>query len=60
MNAMQCLSDISDKYELDWDADSMLEIVCEYIDNQKDFDAFKDFLEERAADEIDDEIEIDE
>ena len=33
-----------------WNMDSMLYIVCEYVDNQKDNNSFQDFVD-RAVDE---------
>lgn len=34
-----------------WDTDSMLDIICEYVDNQGANDAFADFVAEKAAEE---------
>jgi hypothetical protein len=34
-----------------WNADSMLALACEYIDNQKSEDAFADFIKEKVSQE---------
>jgi hypothetical protein len=45
------LQDISEKSGSNWNDQSMLEIMAEYIDNQKSDDAFTDFVQARAAEE---------
>jgi hypothetical protein len=35
-----------------WNVDSMLEIVCAYVDNQQSNDAFEDFVRRRAEEEL--------
>ena len=40
-----------------WDTDSMLAIICEYVDNQGAEDAFADFVAEKAAEESTDQRE---
>ena len=51
MSALQILQDISEKSGSNWNDQSMLEIMAEYIDNQKSDDAFTDFVQARAAEE---------
>ncbi len=51
MSVLQILQDISEKSGSNWNDQSMLEIMGEYIDNQKNDDAFTDFVQARAAEE---------
>ena len=39
--------------ETGWDEHSMLLILCEYIDNQKDPECFEDFVIEKKEEELD-------
>lgn len=54
MDAKTILQQISDKTELEWGDTSMLYIACQYIDNQKDSDCFRSFVERFAAEELND------
>lgn len=35
-----------------WDLDSMLTVICEYVDCQKDNEGFREFVETTSDDEV--------
>ncbi len=37
--------------EAGWDTSSMVDVLCEYIDNQDDFDTFEAFLKQQVEGE---------
>ncbi len=45
MNALNILEQYATQYG--WDSETMLEIVCDYIDNQDSSQAFTDFLQQQ-------------
>jgi len=49
--ARSILEDVSHETGVEWDQDSMLEIMSEYIDNQASLDAFEDFVRRKAEEE---------
>lgn len=49
MSAQAILECASAKHRLNWNDLSLLLLACEYIDNQKDDQAFEDFVEQRAS-----------
>lgn len=49
MSTMDILLDQSAR--TDWNSDTMLELLCEYIDNQQDEPAVQDFLRRKADEE---------
>jgi hypothetical protein len=52
MAAEDILQEVSDENGLEWTPDSMLALVCQYIDNQCDDSCFRDFLDEQASFEV--------
>lgn len=51
MSAREIIEDISRKAGVSWDAESMLEIACSYIDNQGSDESFEDYVQQRADEE---------
>ena len=52
MAARQIIEDLSDELGVNWNEDSIIEILCEYIDKQMSDDAFEDFVRQRAEGEL--------
>jgi len=48
----EILEDVSDQTGVAWNEESMIAILCEYIDAPDSEDAFEDFLRERAKREL--------
>jgi hypothetical protein len=51
---------IEESKKTGWNESSMLEIACQYIDNQKDYPTFKDFVRRKADEEMDVGVGVDE
>tara|TARA_Y100000992_G_C20939706_1_gene338422 strand:+ start:170 stop:331 length:162 start_codon:yes stop_codon:yes gene_type:complete len=51
MDPLDILQSISDEYGLNWNAESMLHIICAYVENQQDNDCFKEFVLTQAEQE---------
>jgi hypothetical protein len=51
MDALSVLVVESSQNKLNWSDNSMLRLACEYIDGQKDPEAFSDFVERKAKEE---------
>jgi len=45
------MEDISAETGVCWNEDSMIEILCDYIDRQVSIDAFEDYVRRRAEEE---------
>lgn len=52
MSARTILESISEETGVSWNEDSMIEILCDYIDKQGSDDAFEDFVQRRADEEL--------
>jgi len=51
MNAMQILEEAVD--HTGWNENSMLHVICEYVDNQNNNDTFEDFVNRAVDEEMD-------
>lgn len=49
MSAYAAMKRINDKYNQGWDADIMLDLACDYIDNQESDDSYEDYLLEAVV-----------
>lgn len=52
MSARAIIEEVSETTGVDWNENSIIEILCEYIDNQMDDAAFEDFCKRRAEEEL--------
>ena len=51
MSTRDLIEVMSEESGVSWNLDSMLEIVCQYIDNQKDDSAFEEFIRMKIQEE---------
>lgn len=52
MSARDIIEDISNETGVCWDENSLISILTDYIDNQKNSDAFEEYVARRAAEEL--------
>ena len=48
MDAHSIIVQVSDELDLNWNDESIIEVLCEYIDNQGDCEALEDFARRRG------------
>lgn len=51
MSARFIIEKISEETGVCWNEDSIIEILCDYIDNQNSTAAFEDYISRRAKEE---------
>jgi hypothetical protein len=54
MAARDIIEQIAHDTGVEWNEDSMIDILCDYIDNQDSMEAFEDYVQTRAEEELED------